>query len=27
VRPYAMSYSSDDALKLGANIVTYAMTH
>ena len=26
-RPYALSYSPDDAVKLGANIITYAMTH
>ncbi len=26
-RPYALSYSPEDALKLGANIITYAMTH
>jgi uncharacterized protein DUF4159 len=27
VRPYARAYSSGDAVKLGANIITYAMTH
>ena len=27
VRPYAMAYSHKDALKLGANIITYTMTH
>ncbi len=27
VRPYAKAYSHDDALRLGANIITYAMTH
>jgi hypothetical protein len=26
-RPYAMSYSHQDAVRLGANIVTYSMTH
>jgi hypothetical protein len=26
-RPYAKGYSHEDALKLGANIVTHAMTH
>jgi len=26
-RPYAKSYSPKDALRLGANIITYAMTH
>ncbi|MFW6158413.1 MAG: DUF4159 domain-containing protein, partial [Planctomycetota bacterium] len=26
-RPYAMAYSHRDALRLGANIITYAMTH
>ena len=26
-RPYAMAYSRDDAVRLSANIITYAMTH
>ena len=26
-RPYAMAYSRRDAVRLGANIITYAMTH
>jgi hypothetical protein len=26
-RPYSLCYAPDDALKLGLNIVTYALTH
>jgi len=27
VRPYALAYDSEDALRIGLNVLVYAMTH